>query len=113
MIKVKLMYMECDGNAHARNGNILGFQTWDTMNRWPETYERLTPELVGHLVDTVQSHNPKAVMYVVDVLVPVLARIADEQLVKLLCWNVWARMQWLQPLGITQFFAKFTNEYNV
>ena len=48
------------------------------VNRWPETYERVTPELVGHLLDTVQSHNPKVVMCVVDVLVPVLPRIADE-----------------------------------
>ena len=48
------------------------------MNRWPELYERVTPELVGHLLDAVPSQNPKVVMSVVDVLVPVIPRIADE-----------------------------------
>lgn len=48
------------------------------MKKWPFLYEQFTPEVVQRLLDSVIDQNPKVPMLVLNIVMPLIPKIADE-----------------------------------
>lgn len=48
------------------------------MKKWPVLYEQLAPDVLQRLLDLVVDQNPKVSVFVLDIVIPLVPKIADE-----------------------------------